>query len=266
MSGSTTSTATPTPTGIIASGPGVGIILAARILGRLGDLHRFTAWPGSGPSPGWSPPSTSPGLTDRHGGPTKAGDPACAKRCSWPPTTPARSTPPWPPATSGSSCQRQAPQLGAVHHRHRADHPDRRLLAQRHRYQLRDVDGTPDHPRPGPGHLRQRYKITAADRSRPATQRTAQSSAQDEPAQKGVASRSGNRPVHPQPYETTPAGLTSVRNSERLTHRHPALAALMSPIMNGCRLTVRRARSLGLSRGRGVHGPVVIIGRLGRGS
>lgn len=42
------------PNGIIVSGPGLGVVLAAAILGGFGDLTRFATWPGCARSPAWS--------------------------------------------------------------------------------------------------------------------------------------------------------------------------------------------------------------------
>lgn len=51
------------PKGIVVSTPGIGVTLAAGILGRLGAPTASPTWPGCGPSPGWCPRSTSPAST-----------------------------------------------------------------------------------------------------------------------------------------------------------------------------------------------------------
>jgi transposase len=63
------------PNGIFASGPGMGITLAAGILGRLGDPNRFDNLAGIRSFTGLVPKINQSGTSDHHGGPTKAGDP-----------------------------------------------------------------------------------------------------------------------------------------------------------------------------------------------
>jgi transposase len=89
------------PDHILLSVPGVGKILASQIRGRLGDPAGSPAWPRPGPSPGSSRTSTPQGSPTPPAARPNTATPACARRCSWPPTTPARPTPPRPPATSG---------------------------------------------------------------------------------------------------------------------------------------------------------------------
>jgi transposase len=90
------------PDQLVRSAPGVGKVLAAQIRGRLGDPDRFTSLAAARSFSGLVPRRHASGTTDRDGGPPSRATPACARRCSWPPTTPARSIPPWPPATNGS--------------------------------------------------------------------------------------------------------------------------------------------------------------------
>lgn len=89
------------PGGILISVPGVGSILGAQILGRLGDPNRFRSLAGFVPSAGSSPLSTHPappGATAaRPSGVTRA----CGRRSSWPPIKPGGSTLVWRPATTG---------------------------------------------------------------------------------------------------------------------------------------------------------------------
>jgi hypothetical protein len=89
------------PDHILLSVPGVGKILASQIRGRLGDPAGSPAWPRPDPSPGSSRTSTPQGSPTPPAARPNTATPACARRCSWPPTTPARPTPPRPPATSG---------------------------------------------------------------------------------------------------------------------------------------------------------------------
>jgi len=66
------------PDGIVRSAPGVGDILAAQILGRLGDPHRFTSLAAARSFTGLVPRRNASGLADHAGGPTKQGD-ACLR-------------------------------------------------------------------------------------------------------------------------------------------------------------------------------------------
>jgi hypothetical protein len=66
------------PNGIILSAPGVGHVLAAQILGRLGDPNRFTSLAAARSFSGLVPRRNASGLTDHAGGPTKQGD-ACLR-------------------------------------------------------------------------------------------------------------------------------------------------------------------------------------------
>jgi transposase len=63
------------PAGIELSAPGLGVTLAAGILGRTGDLNRFANLAGIRAFTGLVPKLDQSGLTDGRGGPTKAGDP-----------------------------------------------------------------------------------------------------------------------------------------------------------------------------------------------
>lgn len=63
------------PAGIVVSAPGLGITLAAGILGRTGDLNRFANLPGVRAFTGLVPKIDQSGTTDTHQGLTKAGDP-----------------------------------------------------------------------------------------------------------------------------------------------------------------------------------------------
>ncbi|MPZ73247.1 MAG: IS110 family transposase [Nitriliruptorales bacterium] len=63
------------PAGIVVSVPGLQITLAAGILGRLGDPHRFADLAGVRAFTGLVPGVDQSGNRHRHGPPTKAGDP-----------------------------------------------------------------------------------------------------------------------------------------------------------------------------------------------
>lgn len=90
------------PAGILQSTPGVGPVLGAQILGRLGDPNRFASLAGIRSFSGLTPRLDASGVNGHHGGPTKSGDACLRRRCSWPPNTPAAPTPPWPRNTTGS--------------------------------------------------------------------------------------------------------------------------------------------------------------------
>ena len=62
------------PTGIVASAPGVGPVLAPMILGRLGDAKRFQDLAAVRNFTGLVPKVSQSGTVDRHDGLTKAGD------------------------------------------------------------------------------------------------------------------------------------------------------------------------------------------------
>jgi transposase len=66
------------PKGILTSVPGVGAILGAQILGRLGDPRRFRSLAGVRSFSGLVPSLDASGTSGRHGGPTKRGD-ACLR-------------------------------------------------------------------------------------------------------------------------------------------------------------------------------------------
>jgi len=63
------------PKGIVVSAPGLATTLAAGILGRSGDLNRFATLAGVRSFTGLVPKVDQSGTVDRHGGPTKSGDP-----------------------------------------------------------------------------------------------------------------------------------------------------------------------------------------------
>lgn len=63
------------PAGIVVSAPGLGVTLAAGILGRLGDPSRFANLAGARAFTGLVPTIDQSGVSSRHGRPAKAGDP-----------------------------------------------------------------------------------------------------------------------------------------------------------------------------------------------
>jgi transposase len=66
------------PEGILVSAPGVGAIIGAQLLGRLGDPNRFRSLAGVRSFSGLIPSLDASGTAGRHGGPTKRGD-ACLR-------------------------------------------------------------------------------------------------------------------------------------------------------------------------------------------
>lgn len=66
---------TADPAGIVASAPGIGVVTAAGILGRTGDLNRFQSLAGIRSFTGLVPKIDQSGIADHHRGLTKAGDP-----------------------------------------------------------------------------------------------------------------------------------------------------------------------------------------------
>ena len=90
------------PAGIVRSVPGAGRVCAPQILGRLGDPTRFANLAAVRSFAGLVPPPTPPAKPTATADRPRPAIAACARPCSSPPTTPARSTPPWPSATSGS--------------------------------------------------------------------------------------------------------------------------------------------------------------------
>jgi hypothetical protein len=92
------------PAGIVVSAPGLGSFWP---LGSWAVWATLTGSPtclGCARSLVWFPLSTSPVPPAGTAGLPKPATRACARRCFWPLTPPARSILPWPPATTGSSC------------------------------------------------------------------------------------------------------------------------------------------------------------------
>ncbi len=172
------------PTGIVASAPGVGPILAPMILGRLGDAKRFRDLAAVRSYTSLVPRVSQSGVVDRHDGLTKSGDHvlryalflAADHARKTDPTLAAATTGYAPPANITTARSAPSP---------RARHPYRRQLA--HRRALR-----PARPRRQP-HQRSRGGRALHRDETPAR------SADDHgngPAKQGVAERSIDRPVH----------------------------------------------------------------------
>jgi transposase len=154
------------PDQLVASGPGIGPILAAAILGRLGDAKRFANLAGVRAFTGLVPAIDQSGTGGRHGGPTKAGD-AYLREALF---------------NAADHARRVDPTLAARYHRlmtQAGKHHTAALctiaavlvtrLAACWRtgqpYQLRDTDGSPITPEQGRAICTQRYTVPAATRS-----------------------------------------------------------------------------------------------------
>ena len=184
------------PDGIVRSAPGVGNILAAQILGRLGDAHRFTSLAAARSYTGLVPKRNASGLTDHAGGPTKQGD-ACLRAALFMAADHARKT---------------DPQLAARYQRLIRDgrHHNSAIctlatvlltrivacLRNGTPYQLRDTDGRSITPAEGRAIVAEQHQISPEIRAaRRVLASTRPHSRRDERTTKGVAERSKVTPV-----------------------------------------------------------------------
>jgi transposase len=150
------------PDGIVSSAPGVGPILAAQILGRLGDPNRFDSLGAIRSFSGLVPKLESSGLSGRHGGPTKSGD-ACLREALF---------------MAAEQARRSDPSLAAKYHRLMTDsgkhhnsavcHLSTTLLTRiaacwrrGEHYVIRDVDGSPLTSEQGRRTVADRYTVPA---------------------------------------------------------------------------------------------------------
>lgn len=135
------------PAGIITSVPGVGPVIGAVILGRVGDASRFHSLAAARAFTGLVPTLDSSGTNGRHGGPSKRGD-ALLREALF---------------MAANHARRADPTLAAKYHRLMVDAGKHHTSAQCHiaatlitrivscwraqiPYQLRDIDGTPVNP------------------------------------------------------------------------------------------------------------------------
>ncbi len=203
------------PEGILVSAPGVGQILAAQILGRLGDPNRFRSLAGVRSFSGLVPSLDASGVNGRHGPPTKSGD-ALLREAIFIAADHARRTDPALAARYHRLMTQagQAPQLGAVPRGHRAPHPRGRLLAQgRALRRARPRRHAPHrHGRP-----RRRRRALHHRRGGPPPEPHHQLERADEPAKREVAMCSVDRLVRARGYDRR--GLTPVRNSTAASTR-----------------------------------------------
>jgi transposase len=163
------------PAGIIQSGPGLGTVLAAGILGRLGDPNRFASLRAVRAFTGLVPSVDQSGTVDHHGRPTKAGDPGLREAL----------------VNAAEKARKVDPTLAARYHDlvvSKGKHHNAALctlaavlitrLAGCWRngtlYELRDTDGRPITPDEGREICAERYKVTQADRAKNSNRRTSQ--------------------------------------------------------------------------------------------
>lgn len=154
------------PNGIVLSAPGLGVTLAAGILGRTGDLNRFANLAGVRAFTGLVPKIDQSGTEDRHGGPTKAGDPGLRQALY----------------LAADQARKVDPTLAARYHRlvvQQGKHHASALCSiapvlvtriaacwrNGERYILRDVDGTEITAAEGRTICADRYKVSAKVRA-----------------------------------------------------------------------------------------------------
>lgn len=163
------------PGGIFASGPGLGITLASGILGRLGDPDRFDNLAGVRSFTGYVPEIDQSGDSERHGGPTKAGDPGLRRVLYM----------------AADKARQVDPTLAAKYHRLVVDRGKHHISALCHlapqlaarlaacwrngeRYIIRDTDGRIIDETQGRKIVAQRWKVPADVRRANRTSRKAQ--------------------------------------------------------------------------------------------
>lgn len=185
------------PTGIVLSAPGVGDILAAQIMGRLGDPHRFTNLAAARSFTGLIPRQKSSGLTNQAGGPTKRGD-ACLRAALFQAADRARLVDP----QIAARYQRLMCETGRHHNSATCTIATVLLtrivscLRQGIAYELRDIDGTPITDAEGRSIVKERYRIPDDVRAARRSISNARSAKRrDERIKKGVAERSEKPPA-----------------------------------------------------------------------
>jgi len=163
------------PHGIVLSAPGIGVTLAAGILGRTGDLRRYANLAGLRAFTGLVPRIDQSGLADHHRGPTKAGDPGL-RQALFLAADLARKVDP----TLAARYKRLVVECGKHHNSALCSIAPvliTRIAAcwrNGQHYILRDVDGTPITEDQGRAICADRYKISPHERTARRTQRTAQ--------------------------------------------------------------------------------------------
>lgn len=185
------------PVGIVRSAPGVGVIGAPQILGRLGDANRFRNLAAVRSFSGLVPRRDDSGHTAIAGGPTKAGD-ACLREALFNSADHARKIDP----TLAQRYHRLMTVEGK-HHNSALCHIATVLLTRiaaclraNQTYQLVDIDGTPITETEGRAIVNERYTIPQATRAaRRSMTTTSRQPRRNERATKGVAKRSETPPV-----------------------------------------------------------------------
>lgn len=188
------------PEGIVRSAPGVGMVSAPQIAGRLGDATRFANLAAVRSFAGLVPHQDASGVAARSGGPTKAGD-ACLREALY---------------MAADHARKIDPTLAARYHRLMVENGKHHTsavctlagvlltriaacLRNGTRYQLHDTDGTLITEKEGRAIITQRHAIPTETRAarRQLVTHTRQPR-RNERAKKGVAKRSEAPPV-PQP-------------------------------------------------------------------
>jgi hypothetical protein len=162
------------PKGIVASAPGIGAVLSAGILGRLGDAKRFANLGGVRGFSGLVPGVDQSGNSEQRPGTTKQGDPGL-RRDIW---------------LAAELARHQDPQLAAkyyrlivvrrLHHYSAVCHLATTLLTRiaacwrtGQLYVVRDTDGTPVDAAQARAIIAERYKIPPEARRRSKVPETA---------------------------------------------------------------------------------------------
>jgi transposase len=196
------------PKGILLSVPGVGDVLAAQILGRLGDVHRFTSLAAARSFSGLVPRERSSGLTENAGGPTKRGD-ACLRAALFLAADHARRADP----TLAARYQRLMCETGR-HHNSALCNVAAALLTrivtclQREvPYEIRDLDGKVITREEGKAIIIDRFQIPSEIRAarRTISQHRSDQRRRDERTKRGVATRSKVSPVPDRSMNQIPA-------------------------------------------------------------
>ena len=173
------------PEGILVSAPGVGAIIGAQLLGRLGDPNRFRSLAGVRSFSGLVPSLDASGIAGQHGGPTKRGD-ACLREAIFMAADHARRSDP----TLAARYHRLMVTAGK-HHNSALCHVATALLTRivacwrrGERYVIRDLDGRSITAAEGRRIIAERYPIPSELRRDRRSVRT------DRPAQRRTSRRS----------------------------------------------------------------------------
>jgi transposase len=162
------------PAGVVVSAPGLGVTLAAGILGRTGDLNRFRNLAGVRSFTGLVPKVDQSGTVHRHGPPTKKGDPGLREALY----------------LAADQARRVDPTLAARYHRLVVEQGKHHVSAlctiapvlmtriaacwrNGQRYILTDVDGREITEAEGRTICRERYRVSKTDRRSRRTPTTA---------------------------------------------------------------------------------------------